>query len=56
MPPDTPMEEMPEARISPNSRFYLQSINGQNYDPKIDVANWSLRIDGVVDSAVESLA
>jgi DMSO/TMAO reductase YedYZ molybdopterin-dependent catalytic subunit len=56
MPPDTPMEEMPEARITPNSRFYLQSINGQNYDPKIDAANWSLRVDGLVDNAVESLA
>ena len=43
MPPDTPMEEMPEARITPNSRFYLQSIKGENYDPGIDAADWSLR-------------
>ncbi len=56
MPPETPMEEMPEARITPNSRFYLQSIKGKNYDPGIDAANWSLRVDGLVDNPIESLA
>ena len=56
MPADTPMDEMPLAKITPNHRFYLQSINGENYDPKIKAANWSLRIDGLVDNPISALA
>jgi DMSO/TMAO reductase YedYZ molybdopterin-dependent catalytic subunit len=46
---DMPMDQMPLAPIIPNDRFYLQSINGQNYDPRLQARNWSLRIDGLVE-------
>lgn len=46
---DMPMDQMPTAPIVSNDRFYLQSINGQNYDPRIQVGNWSVRVDGLVD-------
>lgn len=46
---DMPMDEMPSAPITPNSRFYLQSINGANYDPKLRAEAWSMAIDGLVE-------
>ena len=50
IPPDTPPDEMPLPPITSNDRFYLQSINGENYDPKIRAENWSLTLDGLVDN------
>lgn len=41
--------------IVANDRFYLQSVNGKNYDPKLSSAAWRLRLDGLVDSPVEAL-
>ena len=56
MPDDTPMDQMPSAPITPNERFYLQSINGQNYDPKLRTADWALRVDGLVDRPESALS
>ncbi len=43
------MDQMPASPIISNGDFYLQSINGQNYDPRLKAQNWSLRIDGLVE-------
>ena len=56
LPADLPMNEMPGAPITSNRRFYLQSINGQNYDPKLSIGNWSLKIDGLVNDAISGLS
>lgn len=53
---DMPMDEMPLAPIISNDRFYLQSINGQNYDPRMQALNWSLRIDGLVERPESGLS
>ena len=47
--------ELPLAPITGNDRFYLQSINGQNYDPKVRSTNWSMTIDGLVENAISGL-
>lgn len=52
---DMPMDQMPSAPIVPNDRFYLQSINGQNYDPRLQVGDWSVRVDGLVDRVESAL-
>ena len=44
LPADMPKDQMPDPPITSNSRFYLQSINGQNYDPTLSAASWSTRI------------
>ncbi|SVE26490.1 uncharacterized protein METZ01_LOCUS479344, partial [marine metagenome] len=48
-------DQLPEPPITSNDRFYLQSINGQAYDPNIKSENWSMKIDGLVDNAINSL-
>ena len=55
IPPDTPSGEMPLPPVIPNDRFYLQSINGKNYDPRLRTENWGLAIDGLVDNPVPGL-
>lgn len=53
---DVPMGgDLAAAPITPNDRFYLQSINGPNYDPNLRVEDWSLRVDGLVDTTIEAL-
>ena len=52
---DMPMDQMPVAPIISNDNFYLQSINGQNYDPRLKSQNWSLRIDGLVERPENAL-
>lgn len=47
--------ELPLAPITDNDRFYLQSINGQNYDPKVRSTNWSMTIDGLVENAISGM-
>lgn len=49
MPPGTPADQLSLPPITPNERFYLQSINGKDYDPRIDASTWRLRLDGLVD-------
>lgn len=46
---------MTPAPITANDRFYLQSINGRNYDPKLNAADWRLRVDGLVDAQLDAL-
>ncbi|HCV23339.1 MAG TPA: hypothetical protein DGN59_07760 [Candidatus Latescibacteria bacterium] len=48
-------DQLPEPPTTSNDRFYLQSINGQAYDPNIKSENWSMKIDGLVDNAINSL-
>ena len=55
LPPDMPTDQMPDPPIISNNRFYLQSINGKNYDPKLSAASWSLKIDGLVNEAISGL-
>jgi DMSO/TMAO reductase YedYZ molybdopterin-dependent catalytic subunit len=52
---DMPVDELPAAPITPNDRFYLQSINGVGYDPRLQVDNWSMQVDGLVDNPIASL-
>jgi DMSO/TMAO reductase YedYZ molybdopterin-dependent catalytic subunit len=56
MPPDTPADQLPLAPITPNERFYLQSINGQDFDPRIDASAWQLGLDGLVDRPLAGLS
>ncbi len=56
MPPGTPADQMPLPAITPNARFYLQSVNGQDYDPRLDASTWRLRLDGLVDRPLEGLS
>ena len=53
--PDGSVAEMVLPKITPNSRFYLQSIRGKDYDPKVREESWSLTVDGLVDSPLEGL-
>ena len=53
--PGTPVEDLPLPPITTNERFYLQSINGKNYDPGINVKRWRLRIDGLVDNPITAM-
>ena len=56
MPMDTTVEGgMHEIPITPNFRFYLQSINGKNYDPRIKAANWRLQVRGLVDNPIAAM-
>jgi len=48
-------DQLPEPAITSNERFYLQSINGQNYDPNVKVENWSMAINGLADNAISNL-
>ncbi len=50
-----PSGMMGPAPITPNDRFYLQSISGANYDPNLSTDNWSLRVDGQVDILLGAL-
>ncbi len=50
-----PEDVLPPPPITSNDRFYLQSINGQNYDPNIKESNWSMTIDGLVQNTVTGL-
>jgi DMSO/TMAO reductase YedYZ molybdopterin-dependent catalytic subunit len=53
---DVPMGgDLEAAPITPNDRFYLQSINGPNYDPNLRVEDWQLRVDGLVETPLEAL-
>ena len=52
LPMDVPAVEMALPPITPNARYYLQSINGTNYDPTIAADTWSLVVDGLVEQAV----
>ncbi|MFT5090888.1 MAG: DMSO/TMAO reductase YedYZ molybdopterin-dependent catalytic subunit [Candidatus Latescibacterota bacterium] len=53
---DVPMgSELNAAPITRNERFYLQSINGPNYDYSLRVEDWRLRIDGLVETPLEAL-
>jgi DMSO/TMAO reductase YedYZ molybdopterin-dependent catalytic subunit len=53
---DVPMgSEVGAAPITPNDRFYLQSISGPNYDPSLRAEDWRLRIDGLVETPLEGL-
>ncbi|MDA0336741.1 MAG: molybdopterin-dependent oxidoreductase [bacterium] len=63
MPTAPPMEPdmgepgniLPAPPITANDRFYLQSINGQNYDPKLRAPNWSMAIDGLVENPITGI-
>jgi DMSO/TMAO reductase YedYZ molybdopterin-dependent catalytic subunit len=48
--------ELATSPITPNDRFYLQSINGQNYDPDVNGDNWRLTIDGLVGAPITNLS
>ena len=52
---ENPDVGLPLPRITTNSRFYLQSIKGKNWDPKIKAEDWSISIDGLVDNPVPRL-
>ncbi|MBT3345357.1 MAG: molybdopterin-dependent oxidoreductase [Gemmatimonadetes bacterium] len=50
-----PGSTLPAPPITGNDRFYLQSINGQNYDPKLKAPNWSMAIDGLVENPITGI-
>ena len=58
-PSESPMDDvvdgMHQIPITPNFRFYLQSINGKNYDPRIKAENWRLRVNGLVDNPIAAM-
>ena len=55
VPDDMPDEMLPPAPITSNSRFYLQSIKGQAYDPKLKSEEWSLDVVGLVDNPIQGM-
>ena len=55
VPEGTLPSEMPNSPVTPNDRFYLQSINGKDYDPRLKAENWSLRVDGLVDNSIAAM-
>ena len=54
--PDDPATELPQPPITSNARFYLQSIKGKDYDPKLSAEDWSLRVDGLVENPLRDLS
>ncbi len=55
-PPDTPPAQLPLPPITSNERFYLQSVNGKDYDPRVNSGNWRLQVDGLVDRPLTGLS
>ena len=55
VPEGTLPSDMPNSPVTPNERFYLQSINGKDYDPRLKAENWSLRVDGLVDNSIAAM-
>ena len=55
VPDEMPDEVLPPAPITSNSRFYLQSIKGQAYDPKLKSEEWSLDVVGLVDNPIQGM-
>ena len=55
LPIDAEPGELPLPRITPNIRFYLQSIKSKDYDPQIREEDWSMPIDGLVERSIPPL-
>ncbi len=55
VPPATTEEDLPLPPVTSNDRFYVVSIEGEQYDPRVDPDRWHLSVGGLVNSPINDL-